>query len=124
MRKYRVSLTIQGEDRLGTLIGLLAKESGYMDGLEVTEIARTSTETPKRRKGASPTPEERATWAAKYWPVIKESLGDKAMHSDQIGILVERATPNLSASSISPLLSELYKAGKVIRVGRGIYRVA
>ena len=125
MKRYRVSLTIEGEDRFVNLISLLSREKGYMDGLEVTELARTATNgTPKRRSGSSPTPEERMKWAMGYWPVVKEAMGEKTLHLKQIGMIVERATNKLKASSISPLLSELTEAGKVTRTGRGTYRVS
>lgn len=129
MRQFRISFTVKGEERMGTILALIMDHAGYSGNLKVEEESsqgRTSnleSEAPRRQNRNSPTPEERRAWAMTYWLTIKEAMGSKTMHYKQIGVIVEKATNKIKASSISSLMSEYTRAGMVQRVGRGSYKV-
>lgn len=129
MRQFRISFTVKGEERMGTVLAVIMDNPGYSGNLKVEEvdvtgrISNLGDEAPRRRKGSSPTPEERHKWAMEYWPIVKEALGNKEMHYEQVGLIIEKATNKIKAASVTPILSELFKAGKVTRTGRGIYKV-
>ena len=124
-KTYRISFTVQGEERLGTVIGLLAGEANNIQINEV-EAPHRRTNIERKSQASSPvTAKQRHDWAMGYADVILNALGSKAMYYKDVAVLVQKASSKkMSATSISPILSELLKAGKVVRVARGTYKAA
>lgn len=113
MRQFRVSFTVKGEDRLGTVLGVLARETTEIQIGELGGANASNQEMPSRRQRAHG---DRTAWAQKYAQMILDILGTNSMHSKEIAVKMEKLSGGkLKATSVGPLLSALAKNGTVHR---------
>lgn len=123
--RFRISFSLDGEDRLGTVIALLAKEITDLEIHEVGEPGRSSVIGLAKKSSGTQTPETRKEWALRYLTIVKETLGKDTIHLDKLGPRISQATDGrLQPQTVASLMSSLHLAGVVNRVGRGKYRLA
>lgn len=122
--KFRISFSLDGEDRLGTVIALLAREVTDLEIREVGEPGRNSIVGLAKKSHGTMTAEKRKEWAMGYLPIVKEALGKDAVHLDTVSGRISAASKGkLQPQTVASLLSALHQAGVVNRVGRGVYRM-
>jgi hypothetical protein len=110
-RIFRLTFNVEGEDRLGVVMGLIAGEVSNIDLHEIVDGPAK----PKRRQ---------EDWVKKFETAIVGILADGQQDYHQIGSKLVAAGLLRKPSGASSILSLMVKSGKIERVGRGMYRIS